>query len=189
MNTRLEKMDVCMNPKTPVKEVIALLKDADWRVAMAAAVALGDRKDATAVPALVELLDREDKEPQLFTQTEDYSYQTFAGVCFALFGSPLPADTSEATALAWQRRGRLKQSAIWSLAAIGVADDAALLKRLQGYALDQKQDYMVRAASFRALGIFGDPSSRATFEKGMSDPEWCTMTEARKALAKIAMKN
>ena len=172
-----------MNPQTPVEELIAMLCDADWRVVMAAAVALGDRKEAKAALALWALLQREDQAP-IFTQTKDYSQEP-AGSPFGESGS-LPADIPKETALAWERRGRLKQSAIFSLAAIGVAD-TALLQRLQRYAVDQTQDYTVRAASNRALGILKDTSARAALEKATKDPEWCTMTEAKKALQKCSM--
>jgi len=181
MSTQIEKMNRCMNSETSLEDVIALLQDADWHVAMAAAVALGDRADAKAVPALLALLQREDEAP-LFSQTEDYSSSP-AGSPFGA-SAKLPADTPHETAMAWERRGRLKQSVIWSLAAIGVSD-AALLKKLQAYAVDQKQDYTVRAASCRALGILRDPSSRAALAQATSDAEWCTMTEAKKALAKV----
>ena len=143
MTTKIEKMDMCMNPQTPVEEVIAMLEDSDWRVAMAAAVALGDRKEAKAALALWALLQREDQAP-IFTQTEDYS-RAPAGSPFGK-GNSLPPDTSNETAQAWERRGRLKQSAIWALAAIGVGD-TALIQKLQRYAVDTTQDYTVRASS------------------------------------------
>jgi len=182
MSTQIEKMNRCMNPEMSLEDVIALLQDADWHVTMVAAVALGDRADAKAVPAFLALLQREDEAP-LFSQTEDYSSAP-AGATFTK-GPQLPANTPHETAMAWERRGRLKQSIIWSLAAIGVSD-MALLKKLQGYAVDQKQDYMVRAASCRALGILKDSSSRAALEQATNDAEWCTMTEAKKALAKVS---
>ena len=183
MKTRIEKMDSCMNPQTSAEELIALLQDTDWQIVMAAVVALGDRKEAKAFPALVALLDKEDAAP-LFSQKEDYTLKPAGTSADGRKRWWLPEDTTHETAMAWDRRGRLKQSAMFALAAIGLNSEA-LSQKLQVYAVDQSQDHPVRMAACRTLGFLKDASACSTLEKASTDDEWCTLTEAKKALARL----
>jgi HEAT repeat protein len=96
----------------------------------------------------------------------------------------LPTGLDEATAAAWQRRGRVKQALCLAIGATRNADPEAL-RRLQRYATDQREDCAVRAAACKALGQLGPPGSRSTLEQAARDGEWCTATEAAKALAAL----
>lgn len=82
---------------------------------------------------------------------------------------------------AWERRGRLKQAVCFALPAIAAAGPGAL-EFLHRYATDQKEDYTVRASAARALGLLRHPSSCVALANATNDSEWCTQTEARKAL-------
>jgi HEAT repeat protein len=157
------------------------LRHANWRVRMAAAVALGDRGDAAAVPALLRALEAEDLEP-VYTQPENMvALHAGSNEPFTL---ALPAGTPEQTLECWRRRGRLRQSLCLALGQLGKASVAAL-PLLHRYAVDAGQDYMVRAAACLALGRIGDPASLPVLEQAVHDSEWCTQTEARRSLAAV----
>lgn len=151
----------------------------DWRVRYAAAVALGDRREATAVADLLATLDIEDAAP-LYSQKDEIA-GAHAGSNETL-GLLLPPGVTTATLDAWRRRGRIKQAVCLALGEIGSAA-APALPRLQRYATDQHEDYAVRAAACKALGLIKSPASRPCLDQAVNDPEWCTKTEARKALA------
>jgi HEAT repeat protein len=151
----------------------------NWRVRYAAAVALGDRRDAAAVPALLAMLAGEDAAP-LYTQRGDLASAP-AGASMPV-QLQVPPGVTEETLEAWRRRGRLKQAACLALGAIGAAALPAL-PVLQRYAVDQGEDYAVRAAACHALGQLGAPASLPVLHQAAQDGEWCTRTEARKALA------
>jgi len=125
------------------------------------------------------LLAAEDAAP-LYTQQADLGG--------APAGSPderelaFPPGTTGATRAAWERRGRLKQAVCLALGAIAVTDQRAL-DALHRHATDQREDYPVRAAAAKALGQLHSPASRAALTLATQDPEWCTATEARQALA------
>ena len=179
MNTPYDGMERCMDAATPVATLIATLDNPDWQIRFAAIVALGDRRDRLAVGPLAALLRHENSEP-LYSQRDEVGGGIPAG-------SPqgrtptFPPGTSEATQAAWARRGRLKQAACLALGAIGLAEPA-VLDLLHRYAVDQAEDYAVRAAANKALGLLGHASSRPVLERAVADPEWCTRTEAAKAL-------
>ena len=146
--------------------LIGQLCHADWRVRYAAAIALGERKSAVAVPALAAVLEEENKAP-IYSQKED-----LAGLPAGSNRSPagrIPDGVTLDTAEAWRRRGRLKQAVCLALAAIG-----------------QSEDYGVRAASCKALGLIRDPSSLEILKAASDDQEWCTATEARKGVAALS---
>jgi HEAT repeat protein len=178
VNDSYHGMERCLDLATPLAAVIVALDNPDWQVRLAAIVALGDRRDPSSLGSLVALLAHENKEPL-------YSQQADLGGIPA--GSPhghtprFPEGTPEATQTAWARRGRLKQAACLALGQIGVADRSAL-ELLHRYAIDQAEDYAVRAAANKALGQLRHPSSRPVLEGAIADPEWCTRTEAVKAL-------
>ena len=182
-----EQLETCIrlgreSDAASLAALFGFLASGEWRVRFAAAVALGDRRPPEAVTPLIELLKVEDAAP-LFAQPHDMCGQP-AG-CNSRMEAKLPPDLPPGTAEAWRRRGRLKQAACFALGAIGPAA-APALPFLQRYATDQKEDYAVRAAACRALGLIGDPSSRATLEQATGDGEWCTSAEARKALAAVS---
>lgn len=181
MKTSYDAMEQCMSRSAPVDVLLAALQGEDWQARFTAAVALGDRRERAAVGAMIEVLTAEDPAP-LYTQQAD-----LGGIPA---GSPhgrapvFPPGTPEATRTAWARRGRIKQAICLALGEIGVADPRAL-EFLHRYATDQGEDYAVRAAANKALGLLKHPSSRPVLERAVTDPEWCTQTEARKALAAL----
>ncbi len=168
----------CQQDEPSLRELMDLLADPDWMVQFAAAVALGDRRDPRAKEALLRLLRTEDAAP-LYTQDKDIGSAP-AGSNSAP-EPEFPEGTTAATRAAWERRGRLKQAACFALADIGGADSVTL-EFLHRYAADAKEDITVRAAAGRGLGILRDPSSRPFLAVAAQAEEWCTKTEAQKAL-------
>jgi len=177
-----DRMESCIAAsRRPGREslssLLKALHDEAWEVRYSAAVALGDLRDPAAVDGLLALLKGEDAAP-LFSQP---------GECMGSAGSTLasspdlPQSVANETLEAWRRRGRVKQAACFALGSIA-KPDPRVLEVLHRYALDTAQDYMVRAAACKALGQIASPESRAALQAAANDEEWCTKTEARKAL-------
>ncbi len=186
MNTRFEYMEKCIaggqaNDDESLKMLLNALNDADWQVRYAAVVAIGDRKTPVAIAALVQILRDENAAP-IYTQDADYGGAP-AGSPYATEPN-LPVGTSDETRDAWHRRGRIKQAAIIALGSIGIAD-SRVLELLHDYAVNQREDYMVRAASCKTLGKLASPTSRPYLEKAANDNETCTMMEAVRSLGMI----
>jgi HEAT repeat protein len=181
MTTQFARMDALMRPGTTVAQLCDALADDDWQVRYTAAVALGDRADAGAIDTLLAALMREDAAP-LYAQPREFASLPAGGnarpVC------DFPAGTTQETLDAWHRRGRVKQAIVTTLGLIGAADPRVLAV-LQRYAVDQAEDYAVRAAANKALGLIGDPSALAAVTQATADQEWCTRCEATKALARL----
>ena len=186
MNTVFEKMEFCAanvatRDEAAFAKTVALLEDENWRVRYAAAVALGDRRDARTVDALVQTLRRENKAP-LFSQPKlEGSAPAGSNIPFEVTFS---AGTTEPVKEAWRRRGRLVQAVCFALGDIGTATPA-VLELLHRYATDQGCDYTVRAAATKALGQIGQPESLPILEEATKDEEWCTACEGRKAVQKF----
>ncbi len=158
------------------------LADRDWRIRFTAAVAAGECGDEGLALPLVALIDREDLQP-LYSEPRMSAVSSDAA---SIFGSDLEFDgqvTDEEKA-AWQRRGRVKQAAILALGELGIRRPE-VLSRLHRDLLDMKQDYMVRAACAKALGELGDRGSLSFLQQACEDDEFCTRTEACKAVAQI----
>lgn len=187
MSERFAILEACqflaqMSDPVSLAALIAYLHHADWRVRYAAAVALGDRRAAPAAAPLIALLKEEDAAP-LYTQPGD-----LASAPAGAHHAPVvqyPAGVSADTLAAWVRRGRLKQAAITALGQLGDPARPAL-PILQRYAADPKEDYAVRAAANKALGLLADRSSLPALQRAIHDEEFCTRTEAQKALAKVS---
>lgn len=182
MTETFTKMELCARDGIQTDaasrdRLLTLLRDADWRVGYAAAIALGDRREAQAVASLLAVLNTEDAAP-LYTQKEDLS-STPAGQPSVEWHVPadIPAETLEA----WRRRGRLKQAVCLALGEIGIADPV-VLARLHRYVTTAAEDYLVRAAAAHALGQLGSADSLPFLRAAMEDEEWCTRTEATKAV-------
>ena len=189
MNSVFDKMEFCVahsNSKDDksLEKIITCLGDQNWRVRYAAAIALGDRKNPDAVDALLKALNKEKDEP-LFSQP------TLKGGAHAGSNTPFsvifPEGTTEETKEAWRRRGRLIQAILLALGNIGTVSPE-VLEMLHFYAADQKCDYSVRAAACKAIGQLASPESLPVLEKAVTDEEWCTKCEAKKALKKIREK-
>lgn len=183
MNTVFEKMEYCAahaasTDSATLADIIAYLRDDNWRVRYAAAIALGDRHDPQAVPALAELFASESSEP-LFSQPEIHG-GIHAGSTENL-SLEFPEGTTEEMKEIWRRRGRVLQAACLAIGNIGQAD-AATLGYLHRFALEQSYDYGVRAAACKALAQLALPGSLPILELAAKDEEWCTNTEAKKGL-------
>lgn len=164
-----------------VGTLVARLGHADWRVRVAAAVALEELAAPAAEPALLAALRAEDAAP-VYSQPDGFGGAP-AGAD-KIFTINFPPGTTEEQKECWCRRGRVKQAVIWALAALPSVSPAASAL-LQGYATNQGEDYMVRAAACRALGRVGGAAAAAVLEVASNDGEWCTANEARKSLALI----
>ncbi len=183
MYKRFENMEKCIaagqaSDDESYNMLLAAMTDADWQIRYAAIVAIGDRKRTTAIDALVKILHDENSAP-IYTQDADYGGAP-AGSPYA--NEPnLPTGTTDETRDAWHRRGRIKQAAIIAIGNIGICNQNAL-DILHEYVLNQKEDYMVRAASAQTLGKLASPTSKPFLEKAINDTETCTMMEAVRAL-------
>lgn len=186
MPSTYEKIEQCTNLASSQahdaeEALLSLLRDEEWRVRYAAAVAAGDRRNAEFVGPLVELLAEEDAAP-LYKQPE-VEAGGHAGATEVRRPS-FPPGTTEAMMAAWQRRGRIKQAVCLALGQIGDSSDATL-SSLHRYATDQSEDYTVRAAACLALGQIAAPQSAPFLQQATKDEEFCTSTEATKALASV----
>ena len=192
--TTFDQIETCARAATLTDaasrdELLQATRSDEWRVRYAACVALGDRadkgeRDAATVPAIIEVLRREDAAP-LYAQPQGYTF-AHAGSPFAK--SNLPPEADDATREAWRRRGRVKQAACWALGALlensSVGEAGEFLHRYAN-STDAQEDHQVRAAANRALGRIGDGASRPFLERATRDAEWCSACEARKALERI----
>ena len=157
------------------------LRSSDWRARYAAAVALYDRPATAAIGPLLEVLDGEDAAP-LFSQPQEFG--SIPAGANTPYQTAFPEGATEDEIEAWRRRGRVKQAVIWTLGRIGAAD-SRVLARLHRYAVDQAEDYPVRAAANKALGLLADPSSLPVVRQAMGDQETCTVMEATRAAQSI----
>ncbi len=171
--TTFLRIDRMWSPQATTAERVAGMQSPSWQVQQAALWALAAFPDVTALPAVARVLDEQDRTD--------------------IYGAPEPWDYHHADVAveeAWRCRFRVKQAACYALGSIGAAAGPAalgeaLLARLEGYAGSQADDYAVRAEACRALGLQRAPHSRAVLQQAAQDGEWCTATEARKALARL----
>ena len=148
-------------------------------------VAMRMAPKAQWVPLIMDVLARDDSL-DLYGQKIDHGWH--AGVPFATLRKELQAEPRD-TLDVWMCRWRVKQAACHALGAIGEkfgpqAVGKAAVETLCRYATTE-HDYQVRAAACLALGQIGDPAARAALEEATHYEEWCTIMEARKALARI----
>lgn len=186
MATTYQRIELCAQLATEHTEDVnatltSLLSDEDWRVRYAAAVAIGDRCDTAFIPALLHALALEDKAP-LYNQPE-VEAGGHAGST-EVTAPEFPVGTTSEMREAWARRGRLKQAICLALGQIGKSS-AEILDYLHRYATDSGEDYTVRAAACKALGQIRSQDSVPFLQRATGDEEWCTATEAAKALATI----
>ena len=151
---------------------VEALDDPDWTVVQAALHAIRLHPRAEYAGPVARVLARQD-ELDIYGQTSDAKL------------NEVPRATKEV----WKCRWRIKQAASHALGAIGAAcgrtalsEDA--LARLRRWAADrEREDYHVRAAACLALAQIRDPAARESLAMAAADDEFCTRTEARKALA------
>ncbi len=187
MNDRqevFEKMEECAaaGASANVDSLIVIresLRHPNWRVRYAAAVAAGDRRDRETLGTLVDILTQEDAAP-LYSQKEIKHAESAASSTGAV-SLIFPEGTYEAEKEAWRRRGRLKQAVCTAIGSIGETYPEAM-EFLHRYAVDQNEDYAVRAAACKALGRIASADSESVLQQAVSDEEFCTRTEAVKAL-------
>ncbi len=164
-------IDRLFDSSTPTAAVIAALAASDWQIQQAACLALSHRPDPAAVETVMQLLDAQDR--------------------MDVYGAPdnwtLDGAADDTAREIWRCRFRVKQAACLALGSIGGrfghgAVSPVALARLMHYATNDGDDYAVRAAACQALGLIRAPSARTALGKAAADGEWCTRTEAIKAL-------
>lgn len=165
----LRRVDRLLDSETPPEELVAALDDHNWQAQQAALQAIGRRRVREAVPAILCLLERQDRL-DIYGAPEHLS----------LDGAPDPA-----TRDTWRCRFRVKQAACHALGAIGLVHGGAAVERLASYARSRAEDFCVRAAACQALGHMRAAAARDALLAASRDEEWCTATEATKALAVI----
>lgn len=165
-------------------QVIAALADADWHIVQAALQAICLCPGPAYVQPILAVLARQDKL-DIYGQ-KDIDLGMHAGIPFAPKTNPfkdIPTETLDV----WKCRWRVKQAACHALGAIGgrfgpQAVGAPAVKVLCGYTEPAKDEYEVRAAACQALGLIKDPAARDTLQARSQDREFCTATEAARAL-------
>jgi HEAT repeat protein len=167
------------------------LADEDWEVVQGALFALRRAPRPELGAQLLAVFDREDRR-DLYGQPEGDLLHFGAGDPRGGELSPRAGQYDAETLEAWKCRWRVKQAAALAVAALAEAGGPRALPdetvdRLIGYLQDAEgEDYPVRAAAAQALGALGDPRARAALETAAGDVEFCTATEASKALARLA---
>jgi len=160
---------------------------ADWRIRYAAALAMAQHPAPHWIPLIQRMLHIEAERP-LYTQpvvrfsrgTGDTRMAEQIGPLEVWFDAEYPEDTREA----WRCRGRVRQAVLFALAAIGTCSDE-VRDMLHGFLCDPDEDFAVKAATARALGMIGHPDSVPFLQMAVSYDEWCTSREAQKALQRI----
>lgn len=187
-------MEICF-----VKE---MLTDAEWKavigravssdsffVRYSAAAAIGRYGNETHLGFIMDLLNYEETEP-IYGQPANLK-NTDADAGDNMVGDiEFPAGVTEHEKQAWQRRGKIKQAACLAAAEIykrqkPQMNDKRLIELLHKYALDQSEDYSVRAAAAKTLRAIGLNESLEVLRAAENDPEWCTKTEAKKSIRAI----
>ncbi len=178
-------MELCLeNPQ----HIASLAFHTDWRVRYAAAVAIGETRDAKFVDLIKRMLQRENErklydQPQArFTGSSD---DTSMAEQIAPLEVEFPPGINKEEMEDWRCRGRVKQALLFALYDIGRADDE-LRELLYRYMDDEDEDYPVRAAAARALARVGSPESIPYLRLAEAYDEWCTATEAKKAIRMLS---
>ena len=160
-----------------------------WQVRYAAAMAIAQHPEPRWLPVLHNMLIIESTRP-LYTQpvvqfsvgNGDTRMAEQIGPIEVTFDSAY----DDATKDAWRCRGRVRQAVLFAIAAIGVADNE-LLAVLHGFLADPKEDFAVKAATARALGVIAHPDSVPFLQIAQQFDEWCTNREATNALQRITL--
>lgn len=160
----------------------------DWRVRYAAAVAIGETKDAKWLDVLWNMLKYEDTR-NLYTQppvagfensSDDTRMAEHLVPIKEIFDKDYPEDIRED----WRCRGRVKQACIFAIRDIGKASDD-LLAYLHAILQRPGEDYAVCAATALCLGYVGHMGSIPYLEKSLKIDEWCVQTESKKAIRRL----
>ena len=160
----------------------------DWRVRYAVAVAIGETGDEKWLDTLASMLQYEDTR-NLYTQPPVIGFEnSYDDTKMAeqlvpikeIFDKDYPEDIRED----WRCRGRVKQACILAIRDIGKASDD-LLAYLHTILQKPGEDYAVCAATALCLGYVGHMGSIPYLKKALQIDEWCTQTEAQKAIRRI----
>lgn len=172
-------IDRLLSPAAAAPELAAALESDQWQLQQAALWSIAtSHRDPALLDAVTATLDAQDKL-RIYEGRDHWTYED---------DDPVAQEEHRC-------RYRVKQAAVMALAAVAAtlaATDprrARATARIEPYATSMADDYAVRAEACRALGLLASPSSRATLEKASADGEWCTATEAAKALARLASSN
>lgn len=159
----------------------------NWRVRYAAAVSMGETRSTDWLPSLKAMLRHEatrdlyTQPPAVFTNaSDDTRMAEIVGPIDVHFDSA----PTEKMLEDWRCRGRVKQAILFAIHEIGVADKE-LLELINHCITRESEDYPVKAAAARALGAVGNEDSLPILKIAEAVDEWCTQTEARKAITRI----
>ncbi len=163
----------------------------DWRVRYAAAVAMGESRNKKHLPLIAEMFRYEGtrnlySQPAVLGFENSYDDTRMAEQLVPIkeiFDNDYPEDLRED----WRCRGRVRQALCFAVYDIGQATPE-ILDILHKALEDPKEDYCVKMASARALGKVGTAESIPYLHMALELDEWCTQTEAKKALALLEEK-
>lgn len=184
MMSNYEKMELCF--KDP-EQFSTLSADENWRVRYAAAVGMGEHGSEKWIPFLEKMLELEGGRP-LYSQpqvsfinsTDDTRMAEHIGPIEVVFDAEYSYDLKEA----WACRGRVKLAVAYAVYKIGSAT-SNIIAKLCEYLDKSGEDYCVKAAAAKALGVVGNRDIIPYLERATVYDEWCTQTEAKKAISQI----
>jgi len=164
------------------------LDEGDWTLIQSALMAIRRYPMAEASPVIFAVLAREAKR-DLYGQKEDLTGSADAEKSQAGNAEGIKAYAPQ-TIADWMCRWRVKQAACLALGAIAAqhgrqALSGEVFAELCRLAVSETDDYQVRAAACFALAAAADPAAAPALEKMATNDEFCTRTEAKKALAAI----
>ncbi len=164
-------------------------KHPDWRVRYAAAVAIGERADASLLPVLEEIVRREKGRP-LYSQPscrfenapDDTGMAEMVGPIRACFDR----EYDEETLQAWQCRGRVLQAAYFAYAKIG--RESKFLNEEMYRILQEDVDDAAMAAGYVAFAACGGKEVYARLCEIGESKHYCANFERGKTLKKLEKK-
>ena len=181
------KMEACLRDPGCLE---ALTTDPDWRVRYAAAVAIGEHGDPAEAPYLEKMLHIEDQR-SLYDQPNvdlvDPRDKTPLSRLAERIGpaeAAFPAEYSDEVKEAWKCRGRVKFACAKAVVKLGYATEETR-ELFRKYLMDEDEAYNVKAAVAHALSVIGTEEDIPALETALRYDEWCTQTEAKKAIRAI----
>jgi hypothetical protein len=162
---------------------IALLKDDDWQVRMAAALALGIRKDKSARDGLIELFLSE-KDELIYENRKEliwFVHKNDEASIERLDNIPFNPQEQPEWFAAWSRRWRLKGHCANALGYIGGEDVEKLLIE----SVKDGQDFQYYVCVCKALRSCGTALSLPLLYKFLEFNEVCTQKFAQDAINEI----
>lgn len=159
--------------------------DPRWRVRYAAAIGMGETKDARWLPVLRQIMQIEAarelySQPRVVGFVDSWDDTKMAEqliVTEVIFDKEYPEELLDA----WQCRGRVRQACLLAVAAIGSADDE-WRELMHSVLHDPAEDFVVKSSAAKALAAVGTVESIPHLQHALTLDEWCLNVEARKAL-------